>query len=214
MCYSSWLTQYVSRSVKDISKQLCFYCFFRLCSSYEECQHDTSRPVRLLDIVLPYENHCRSAKSTIQSNDYVAKIPSTIFPYVNRTRIYRNGTSYTGFTGIREVNDASISSESATLNDDGCGNMVIAVPSLFQRSESQLFVVTSLKASVIVMGLSDGTTLEKIDSKLLDIPDMNTVTKPANAIAQLAKSLRLCRGVEIGEDTGERWTSLIQNDSN
>ena len=162
--------------------------------------------------MLYYEDHCKDAKTFTQSKDYIAKILPRIFPSVNRICIYRNSMSYAGFSGIRKVDIASVilsESVSPTIHHDGRGNIEIAVPSFYQRNEKQLYVVTTLNGGEIDMGLSDGTTFERIDGKLLDIPACSTVTRPIKAIIQLSKSIRLCRGVETGEETVERWTSLI-----
>ena len=188
---------------------------YRLCSNYEECQHDTSRPMRLLDIMLYYEDHCKDVKLFTQTKYYVAQIIPRIFPSVKSATIYRNGKQYRGFSGLKQVNVASvILSESAnpTIHHDRRGNIEIALPSLYKRNENQLYVVTTLSEGEIDMGLSDGTTFERFDGKDVDIPPSSTVTRPVKALVQLSKSIRICRGIETCEETAERWTSIISKD--
>ena len=184
---------------------------FRLTSTYEECQHDFSNPVRILDIFLYYEDHCKEANTITQSKDYMAKIIPTVFPSVKKTRVYRNGTSYIAFTGIRKVCVTSSSCEFATIHNDGCGNSIVSVPSFFKKNEKQLFVVTALQAGHIDMVLSDGTVIDKIDGKLIDIPTTNTVQYPEKAFIQVSRSLRLCRGIETKDENAERWSSIIDD---
>lgn len=147
----------------------------------------------------------------MQSKDYLAKVIPKIFPSCNRTRVFRNGTSYIGFTGLKQCDDTNVPTESVTVYDCGQGDVVFSIPSLFQRDDKQVHIVTSVK-ECINMALSVGTGVEQIDLNIIDVTSRITVDKPAKAMVQISKSLLVCRGMETKEDTGERWTSLTQKD--
>ena len=162
--------------------------------------------------MIHYEDHCKAANTFRQSDNYISRIIPEIFSSVQRTRVHRNGKKYQGFTGIREVDPLSPKPplEAATVHSDEQGNTAIAVPSMFQRDEQQIFIVTTLRSEgAMTIGVTDGVKTDRIEGKILDLPPTCTVSRPEIAIPMICKNIRLCRGVETTEQTGERWTSLI-----
>ena len=187
-----------------------FYHIYRLCSHYEECDPGTSIPLRLIDIEIYYEDHCKKTNTLPQSKDYISKILPKVFQGAQRTCVNRNGKHYQGFMGIKEANGTSdLSSDAvATVHTDTSGNIAVAVPSWHQKNGNQLFVVATLREGYINLGLSDGITFEKMDNNLLDIPSRSTVSRPEKAFKQISRSIRVCRGFQAEEGTGDKWTTI------
>lgn len=195
-----------------------FFSLIRLCSEYEECNVECT-PVRLIDMYMFYEDHCKSSSTLQHSKDYLSKIIPRIFPSAVRKKIYRNNTTYPGFMGIRKRGNqpyACITSdEVAAIERNDTDVCIFCVPTVHTCNGKgvQFRAIITGNSKIEIEVISSKTV--SVDVSLLDVPIMSTVTAPANAVLQIAKNITLCKGIDVAVCTGDEevWGSIIETSS-
>ena len=182
-------------------------CIYRLCSDFEECTPNQSS-LRLLDIYMYYEDHCKQKNTFLQSKDYVAKLIIKLFPSCNKKVVCRNGKRYIAYEGLRRsgVLDVGIEDPAIAVTAD-----TFCIPTFYIRNQEHVNIFTTVNGS-LSLTVKAGEVTEDIVTGLIDVQEHVTVDRPEKAMVQIVKSLRLCRGLpsNMGASNEEIWSSILQ----
>ena len=180
------------------------FIYFRLCSEFEECP-PLPFPLRLLDVYMGYEDHCKQINSFPLSKDYVAKVLVKVFPGATRRFQYLNNQKYASYVGIRrcEVSEKGLP-EPADMTTEGC----LSVPTIFKIDQKPVKVEFNVKDGMSIVA---GGEKRLVDLSLIDMPSNIQITNQEKALFQIGKEIRLCRGfISKTRSPEERyWSNLL-----
>ena len=120
--------------------------------SFRNVRLGSRYPLRLLDIYMYYEEHCKEKNTFLQSKDYVSKLIIRLFPGAKRNLVCRNSQKYAAYEGLWRcaINDRTIRDQ-ATVVTDGTFFML----TVYKINERQVNIATSLNDNKMYVEVGD-----------------------------------------------------------